>query len=480
VIRPFKNRFQPRSVLGIQIAPGFVGAVCVQNGLHGPRVSHAAFRDLAGEEDASSALAGLVPEGNLEVGSVLASFPSSRVELRTLEASLHNSKKLARIIKYQVEELVSTPIEETVVDFVSASSNGHVLAAALQKPLLADHLEGLKRAGLDPDRVTLDDLALFALYRHLHRGPKGREALALLRLGPDRGGVQILRNRRLSLFRTLPLGKDMEAALVETLRLDTLRNPDEAVEAVWLTGPDALKPGRTQFLEELLGLPVELWKPLDALREGTAALSEEDQVRLSVPLGLALAANEPLTGRFNLRKEEFTKQTGAPDRRLVVPFLAGLVVLGVLFGVHLHQETRALENRHERIRAEMRETLLETFPETPLVIKGQEPAQMGQKIREQRARFGWLEQLTTDRTVLDLLTTITATLSGHQDVTVDNLSVEEGEIHLDGRASSFQTVDAVKEKFEKETHFRQAKLLSAKSEKGQGGVKFSFVLETAK
>lgn len=480
MIQPFKGRFQTRSVLGIQIAPGFVGTVCVQNGLHGPRVSHAAFRDLTREEDASRALAGLVEEGKLEAEAVLASFPSSGVELRSLEASIHNPSKLARIIKYQVEELVSTPIEETVVDFVAASSNGHVLAAALQKPLLANHLENLKRAGLDPDRVTLDDLALFALYRHLHRGPKEREAVALLRLGPDRGGVQILRNGRLSLFRSLPLGKDMEAALVETLRLDTLRNPDAAVETLWLTGPGALEPGRAQALEESLGLPVAIWKPLDGLRDGTAGLAEEDQVRLSVPLGLALAANETVTGQFNLRKEEFTKQTGAPDRRLVISLLLGLVLLGVLFGVHLHQETRTLETQHERIRAEMRETLLETFPETPLVIKGQEPTQMAQKIQEQRAQFGWLEQITSDRTNLELLTTITAILSGHQDVTVDNFSVEEGEIHLDGRAASFQTVDAVKEKLEKETQFRQAKLLSAKSEKGQGGVRFSFVLEAAK
>jgi type II secretion system protein L len=467
-------------VLGIQYAPGFVGAVCVQNGLHGPKVSHASFRDLKEGEDSAALLAELVEQGNLEADSVLASVPSSSVEIRSIEASLRDSRKLARVIKYQVEELISIPIEETVVDFVSASSNGHVLTAALQKPLLASHLESLNRAGLDPDRVTLDDLALFALYRQVHRGKKRDETMALLRLGPDRGGVQVIRNARLSLFRTLPPGDEGDAALVEALRLEELRNPDAPVEAVWITGPGALEPDRAHALEERLGLPVKIWRPLGTSRQEAGALTDEDQVRLSVPLGLAMAAKEPLTERFNLLKEEFTKQTGAPDRRLVISFLVGLVLLGTLFGIHLHQQTRALETQHEQIRAEMHETLLETFPETPLVIKGQEAAQMEQKIQEHRAQFGWLEQITSDRTVLDLLTTITATLSGHRDVTIDNLSVEEGEIHLDGRASSFQTVDAVKEKFEKEPRFKQAKLLSAKSEKGQGGVRFSFVLEEAK
>lgn len=474
-----RNAFSAKSVLGIQSGPGFVGAVRVQHALQGSRVSHAVFREVSREEEPGAALARLLEEEKLEADAVVTSLPSSAAELREIPVALHNPKKLARIIKYQVENVVSIPIEEALVDFVPAGLNGNVLAAAVRKPAVAEHLEGLSRAGLDPDRVTLDDLALFALYRRIQAGEEGREAAALVRLEPDRGGVLIIRNGRLCLFRSLPDGKAGEEALVEALRLDALRHPDSPVAAVRLTGPGALEHDRARDLEERLGLPVEIWRPFGTAKGDSVARDDALQTRLSVPLGLAMATQEPLTARFNLRKEEFTKQSGSPDRRLVLSLFAGLLLLGALFGVHLQQQTGALEVRQERIRAEMRETLLKTFPETPLVIKGQEAAQMAQKIQEQRARFGWLEEITSERTVLDLLATLTATLSGHRDVTIDNISVDAEAVHLDGRASSFQTVDGLKDKLEKEERFGQVRLLSAKSEKDRQAVRFSFVLEEA-
>ena len=116
----------------------------------------------------------------------------------------------------------------------------------MEKSHLDAHLEGLTRAGLDPDRVTLDDLALLALYRQGRDGGKDPEAIALVRLGPQRDGVQVIRNGRLSLYRSLPAGKEGEAALGEAIGLDRLNHPEGAVEEVRLTGPGALKAGRAE------------------------------------------------------------------------------------------------------------------------------------------------------------------------------------------------------------------------------------------
>ncbi len=475
---PFASVFGAQSVVGIQAVPGFLGAVRVRNALRGPRVTHAAGRDI-GEEDPADALARLLGEEEWAAESVVTSLPSHAAELREAAAALSHPEKLGRIIKYQIEEMISTPVEESVVDFVPAGANGTVLAAAVRKSLLASHLEGLSLAGLDPDRVTLDDLALFALYRRTRGAGDGSRVEALVRLGPDRDGVQVLRQGLLSLVRSVPAGPEGEAALLECLRLDRLRHADAGAERIWLTGPKAVETGCAERLEARLGVPVSLWRPLDGLREEAGVLTDEDQVRLSVPLGLALGASDPMTRRFNLRREDFVRKTRAPDRRLVAGAVAALLLLGVLVPVHLHQQTRALEARHEEIRAGMSETLLGTFPETPMVVKGQEAAQMDQKVREEKARYGWLEGLSGDRTTLDVLAVITAALAEHREVIVDNISRDGGTVHLDGRAPSFQKVDAVKERFEREARFREARLLSAKSEKGQGSVRFSFVLEEA-
>ncbi len=475
-----KSVFGAGSVVGIQAGSGFLGVVRVQNTIRGPRVTHAAVRDLGEAEDPADALAGiLAEEDGLRAESVVSCLPSSAAELRDVEAALDHPGKLGRIIKYQIEEMVSDPIEETVVDFIPSGTNGSVLTAAVRKPILSAHLEWLSRAGLEPDRVTLDDLALFALFRRTRTGEAPPRAAALVRLGPERGGVQIVRDGFLSLFRSLPACSEGETALAEALRLDRLLHPEDGVDAVWLTGPGAVEPGCAERLEDRLGVPVSIWMPLKESRDSAGVMTADLQARLSVPLGLALGASDPVTRRFNLRREEFVRRTRAPDRRLLAGAAAALLILGILIPVHLHQQTRALEARHERLRGEMKGTLLKTFPGTPLVIKGKEAAQMEQKIREERAQYGWLEHFASRRTVLDMLAVLTTALSARKDVTVDNISMDGGTVHLDGRAPSFQAVDAVKERFEREPRFREVKLLSAKSEKGQGAVRFSFVLEEA-
>jgi type II secretory pathway component PulL len=156
----------------------------------------------------------------------------------------------------------------------------------------------------------------------------------------------------------------------------------------------------------------------------------------------------------------------------------GLLFLGALILFNLHQKTTDLDRQYQGIKKEMIEILRDTFPEAQ-IIPGREAALMDQKVTEQRSQFGWLESLTAGRNVLDILMVLTNALSTYKDVTIDNISVDNREIHLDGRASSFQTVDRVKESLEKVTAFGNVKLLSAKSDKGEGSVRFSFVLEEA-
>ena len=475
---PFSNALGTYRTLGLQVSPGFFGAVLVHQTIRGPEIEKAAFFEPEGDGDTAESLRSFLEEQGMEAPTVVTSLPTSCASMRELEVALKSAKKIRRVIKYQVERYIPFPVEDAVADYLPGRTNGRLLAAVVEKPRVAEHLETLAQAGLDPVCVTLDDLAVNTLYRRLEGKGEGRP-VALLRLGPDRDGVQIVQGDRIRLVRSLPRGEEGVRALVEALRLDEIENPDAPVEKVLLTGPGSAEPAAVEELEKRLGVPVEAWRPFSLFKSGPNGFDEGLQARLSVPLGLAMAASGRGGEPFNLRKEEFRKKRHTDIGNQVWAATLGLLVLAGLTAFHLHWDASVLERQYNALRWEMDMVLRSTFPDTSQVIPGKELFQMQQKVREQQDRFGWPTSLTSDRTVLDRLTVLTGALSAHSDVLVDNLSLDGREIHLDGRAASFQTVDQIKAGLEKEKTFRSVKLLSAKSDKGKRSVRFSFVLEGA-
>ena len=473
---PLSKALGTNRTLGLQVSPGFVGAVLVHQTIRGPEIEKAAFYEPEGEGDAGGTLRSFIEAQGMQAPTVVTSLPTSNASLRELDVALKSGKKIRRVIKYQVEPYVPFPVEDAVVDYLPGRANGRLLAAVVEKKRVAEHLDTLGHAGLDPACVTLDDLAVNTLHRRLE-GKGAARPVALLRLGPDRDGVQIVQGARIRLMRSLPRGEEGVRALVEALRLDAIENPEAPVEKILLTGPGGIEPSAAGELEKRLGVPVEPWRPFSLIKSDGNGFDEALQARLSVPLGLAMAASDRGGEPFNLRKEEFRKKRSTDIGNQVWAATLGLLLLAGLTGFHLHWDASVLERGYNALRWEMDMVLRSTFPDTSQVIPGREFFQMQQKVREQQGRFGWLTALTSNRTVLDRLTVLTGALSTHTDVLVDNFSVDGGEIHLDGRAASFQTVDRIKAGLEKERTFRSVKLLSAKSDKGKGSVRFSFVLE---
>ena len=105
---------------------------------------------------------------------------------------------------------------------------------------------------------------------------------------------------------------------------------------------------------------------------------------------------------------------------------------------------------------------------------------MAQKISAETAQYQWLEETAGQGSVLETLLVVTQKLAGFGDVQVDNLSFEAGKINLDGRTSSFKTVDDLKARLGEPGLFKSVKLVSAKMDSREQAVLFNFVLEKAK
>jgi len=120
---------------------------------------------------------------------------------------------------------------------------------------------------------------------------------------------------------------------------------------------------------------------------------------------------------------------------------------------------------------------MEAFPEAANIVKGRELAQLSQKIEEGTGKYRWLGHITSEGKALDVLRILTRSMYGFSDVKIDNISIEEKEIRLDGRTSSFETVDKLEKKLAGTGYFKAIKLVGAKTDKKEKAVKFNFAIE---
>jgi len=162
---------------------------------------------------------------------------------------------------------------------------------------------------------------------------------------------------------------------------------------------------------------------------------------------------------------------------MLIYMLFTILLLGGLFSLNLYQKLNMQEQYYTALKKNIRQIFKDTFPQTQHMVRGQELAQMSQKIEEEMGRYGWLDELVGKGTVLDVLKILTKTISGYHDVRIDNISVEGKVINLDGRTSSFETVDKLKEKLSNTGFLKTVKLVGAKMDKRERAVTFKIAME---
>jgi Tfp pilus assembly PilM family ATPase/Tfp pilus assembly protein PilN len=473
----FKELVSPGSVVGLDIHESYLGAVQVQHTLKGPEIERIAFREISDSGKIVEEVQALFREENLRHERIVTCLPASKAIIRHVSLSFDNIRKLEKIIKYQMEPFVPYRIEDTVVDFLPPGSDGDVLTVAVQKAFLSEHLNYLSRANLESSAVSLDDLALYDLFNRIHEGSQ-EHPVAIVHLSFEKTAVQMIHRGLIDFIRVLPDGKSDFEQLVESFDLYRLKRPDLVPAEILLTGPGARSLELAESLSERTDVKTTLWRPFDQIKHPLSELNDELQAKLSVPLGLALGVANAGMKRFDLRKEEFRIRTATGLKQMLIYMLCSLILLLGLFTFNVYHRIHVQQHRYDALNEGIRELLVQTFPETKHVARGQEPAQMSQKIEEQISKTRWLEDFAQDDTVLDLLMTLTKTISGFSDVSLDNLNIEGTEIRVNGRSPSFETVDRLKEKLAGSGLFREVKLVGAKMDKEEKIVKFNFAMES--
>ena len=191
-----RKKRNSRSVVGLDIEPGFVAAVEASvNGSVLVKRAAGAPLDLGvmreGEVIDVDALADVLRDlfHESHMGTaVRLGLANQRTVLRTLELPpLEDAKELAAAVRFQAEDEVPMPLANAVLDFhplgivdTPAGPRLRVVLVAAQRDMVERLLSAVRAAGLRPMGV---DLAAFAMIRALYRADRGPDRLVYLNVG---------------------------------------------------------------------------------------------------------------------------------------------------------------------------------------------------------------------------------------------------------------------------------------------------------
>ncbi len=475
MMNPIKDFLKPKYVVGLQVKDGFIGAVQLYVGIKGPEIDKAVFKEAADPERIQEELKKLFQEEGFKREMIVTSLPSSKAYIREISLPLTQLKKVERVIKYQMEPYLPCPVEEVLVDFLNPGTNGGILTFGVEKKHLAEHLALLAGAGIEPDAVTLDDIALFSLYLFKHGG-ETEQPVALVNQDGESLVVQIIHNRKMDFIRILQ--DDMDQ-LADTLRFYRMKRPSLSVGQIYFAGngsPEAHE--KAQALESKTSIKTMVWRPFDEMRDRLDESISLLQPKLGVPLGLAIGAIYPPEKSLDLRREEFVPKTYFNLRKMFLFMGAGLLLLAVLLTVNVHQKAYYLERQYNWLQAQVRQVFVEAFPDAAQrIVRGQEVPQMEQRIAEEMGQYQGLEEAAGRQKMLEVLLTLSRIISEDPDVQIENASVEGKDIRIDGRTSSFEAVDRLTGRLTKSGQFKNIKLVGARMDKKDNAVTFNFALE---
>jgi general secretion pathway protein L len=537
-----------QAILGLDLGSFSVKAVCLRKGWMGLEWAGAYQRDLPrtagafdGAMDAVPGLKDWIAEHRLPTDRIVVSLPAHRVSLRTLTLPFSDPRKFEKVVPFEIEAFLPYSLEEVVVDYqVTDTTNGktNLLVAAAPRSLVRNYLEQLTQAGIDPEAVELDGLALMNLIRQVfpdESGPGDSSAggdRVVLDIGASKTVVCILRRGQAIFVRTiLHGGQDLTTALSKACGI----SPEEAEEwkrqaglvdegisrlhqkGVSQTIRRALEPlilelARTvhvfQANEPADGrLPLNDWalygggsklKGLDAyLASELGVQTSSPSPKVAYPrrghpqsgigvgwdpvfahgLGLALKGANPEDGsRINFRKGEFTHGREATASSVRARYLwIGAFLVAALAAADLYTKYSLQTNKYQALKTQVREQFRTMFPGTQSVVDEVLQAKTAvAEMKKKAALFG-----SADWTPLQLMAELTRRMPPSARIEVQDFVIEPGRLRLEAETDSFESVDKVKASLGQFEAFRDVTVSDAKVSADQSRVRFRLTMTLA-
>ena len=314
----------------------------------------------------------------------MASLPANQAAFRRIQLPFKDGRRIRQALTFEMEPMLPFPIEDMLVDYAGAAGEGHVLAAAMSRSAVSEHLALLKNSGMDPSVLDIQGVALA---RRLMAAKDAPEQGALLDMGPGKAVLILFTRRDILLIRPLstaapfippknaphpePIPRALCAEVEHTLHAFGGRERIPVrPEKMYIAGDNPFSSAPPDHLSRLLGMPAEAVRLQEeaGVRIDRAAAEDWDPGPMNQALALALGQPKP-TGGFNLLREEFARKSsllgfGKEARTAAVFLMIILTLLAVDFGLEFH----LLKARYEALDQRITQVFRETFPGVTRIV----------------------------------------------------------------------------------------------------------------
>ncbi|MFZ0678187.1 type II secretion system protein GspL [Candidatus Binatus sp.] len=426
------------------------------------------------EADLTGALSRLVVEAG-QPDIVISALPVDRVVKRLLELPFKDARRLHQVVPFALEEHLPFPVDNGTVAFIRVGREGDhtlVMAAMVRKTDLQQHLDLLKKAGLDPKIVTLAPLALAAMLTRTKNGNGNKPVAHLVVEGDesstsvvlvDLGGTpRAMRSMPAGLMMSdgSPVTQDAAAPILNSVRQTLLAHGEEADQTdVIVAGAAAAYPKVRGMLSDSLAMSVRDGGAFDytGLFEGSVPNSGKFSTCIAMLLGEM--PTQPLD-LINFRQGEFMFR--GRIRGDLSPFYTSGMLAAALLAVvifHFALGVSANLNRLRRVNAEIAVVAGPALGETdPANAK----AQLQSGIAKMNKRLNLIGGNLT-HSPLDTLVAVSQALNRRFPVQMTDVQIDSQGLRVTGQADSFTTVDQAKRALDKSGYFGSIEVAHAKA-----------------
>jgi type II secretion system protein L len=411
-------------IVGLNIEKGRLGVTVVQRQFGKTEL----LDSFARTYDTDADLAAILREQSAAWAGarIVSAVPGRHFTQRMLQFPFSDRKRIEKAVPFEFEDLVPFDLGNLLLDHLvledaaGKEPGARVLALALPKPVLRQHLDLLMSAGIEPQAVVPSFAGLAAVAKLLPA-----DGMALLMNDRDvclmTGGV--VRSLR-------SISTSASGGIRQVLQAIETEQKERVERAVLITADDEAR----AFLAEA-GVASELVVPELGGKRVTDAGS----------LGTALAAG------VNFRKGEFAyRLADEGSRRRKRTLIIAAAAAAVLFGANIAVKMSIVRAGYGRLDAEIREIYRQTFPEARQA--GDPVRQMRDKLTEAKRLFG---ALGTSSSALDVMKTVTDGIPKEIRVSFSEFNLEGDRLRLQGEAASFETVDMIKAELAKSPLFAE-------------------------
>jgi len=315
-----------RTLVGLDIEPGYVTAVEARDGAHIAVVRAATVslepgvvRD--GEVADVEALAAVLRDffrDNKLPKRVRMGVANQRIVVRTVDLPpISDPKELAAAVQFQAQEHIPMPLEQAVLEHQSLGivetpegPRARVVLVAARRDMIERLLGAARQAGLRPEGI---DLSAFAMIRALHREGSAGQAVLYVNVG-GMTNLALAEGTRCLFTRVVATGSESRASALAERRGLTLEHSHRWLRHVGLSEP----------VDALDGDPEIVTEARSVLEEGVRRIA--DDIRNSLDFfraqsGMVSVESAVLTGPGSA-VPGFAERLGA---EVGVPVVAGVV-----------------------------------------------------------------------------------------------------------------------------------------------------------